>query len=344
MKPLLLLGAGARDAITDVIVFAERWQIPMETTWNAVDLVPYDHPLFVGRPGIVATRGSNLALQSCDWLLALGARLDPPTIAYDYAGLAPQAEKYIVDIDPSEQAKIPGTSWHYLGDVGEFIRERGDWNWFGSADWVAQCAEWKKSRLEGDTVSYHLMDILSDKLPEDAVIVMDSGCQAVNIFCAGFRNKAGQRFMQSSCGLGSMGAAISVSIGAAIASKKRVYCISGDGSFSMNMQELEVARRLNLPITFFVIDNGGYASIRSSELRAFDRTKSSETLPEVRRMAYAFDMVYLGMTSPRLFNWKMLSDKPTIVDVIAPEDELPIPRVMFDGRGKLDDMYPYQDD
>ena len=322
-RPLIILGAGAREAAPDIIAFAERWQIPMQTTWNAIDLVPYTHPLFAGRPGIIATRGANWTVQACDLLIAIGARLDQPTIAYDYYKFAPNAKKVMVDIDVAESLKIPNLDLFIHQDAGEFIHQLPEVTpRIGNYEWLAQCAEWKQTRLEGDTTTYQLMDTLSETLPDDAIIVMGCSTQAVNIFCAGFRNKAGQRFIMSSCGLGSMGTALPVTIGAAIASGRRVTCIDGDGSFMQNIQELEVVRRLNLPITFFIINNGGYLSIRNSEMRAFGRTKSSETIPDINKLASAFGV-------------------PVFV-VNAPPDEFIAPRVMFDGRGCLEDMWPYE--
>jgi len=132
--------------------------------------------------------------------------------------------------------------------------------------------------------------------------------------------QGGQRFILSSCGLGSMGSALSVAIGAAIASGKPVVMVDGDGSFMQNIHELEVVRRLNLPITIYVICNGGYASIRSSEMRAFGRTSGRETIPDIRKLADVFGVR---------------------VNIIETEDETLIPRVMFDGRGSLENMWPY---
>ena len=321
-RPLILLGAGAREAAPDIIKFCERWQIPMETTWNAVDLVPYDHPLFIGRPGIIATRGSNKAIQNCDLLIAIGARLDPPTVAWDYSKFAPLAKKVLVDIDTGESLKIPNLDVFIHMDAGKFIEELSQKRYDSVSifEWLIQCAEWKQSRLEGTTTTYQLMNELSDCLPYDEIIVVNCGCMAVNIFCAGFRNKTGQRYIMSSCGLGSMGAAIPVAIGAAIASGKHVTCIDGDGSFMQNIQELEVVKRLNLPITFYIINNGGYASIHNTERRNFGRTKVLETMPDIHSLCDVFGVNF----------W----------EVIAEKDEQLLPRVIV-GEGSLDRMYPY---
>ena len=135
----------------------------METTWNAVDLVPFDHPLFIGRPGIVATRGSNMAIQACDLLIAIGARLDQPTIAYDYDKFAQNAKKVMVDIDISESLKIPNLDVFVHEDATKFIREfsQNEFSVVGSL-WSALCHALKSDRLEGTTTTYQLMDALSD--------------------------------------------------------------------------------------------------------------------------------------------------------------------------------------
>lgn len=344
-RPLFLLGAGAREVAPEIIAFCEEWAIPMETTWNAIDLVSWEHPLFVGRPGIVATRGANMAIQNCDLLVAIGARLDQPTIAYDYKGFAPRAKKVLVDVDMAESVKIPNLDYFVHKTAREWLNSLQGEQFLNLdyAPWLDKCAEWKKTRLEGETTTYQVMENLSDELPGDAVIVMSCGCMAVNIFCAGFRNKPGQRFIMSSCGLGSMGAAIPVAIGAALASGRPVYCIDGDGSFMQNIQELEVVRRLKLPIIFLVMNNGGYASIRSSERRAFGRTNGSESIPNIKEVSKAFGVHAVDYGS--YFDHSIMNKwgTPLVLNVSICEEELPLPRVMFDGRGCLEDMYPYQE-
>lgn len=345
-RPLILLGAGAREAAPEIIAFCERWQIPMETTWNAVDLVPYAHPLFIGRPGIVATRGANMAIQSCDLLIAIGARLDQPTVAWDYSKFAPNAKKVLVDVDMGESCKIPNLDVFMHMDARKFIKELASKNviiqWKGWANFNWECAQWKRDRLEGTTRTYQLLDKLSDQLPDDAIIVINNGCFAVNVFSAGFRNKAGQRFIMSSCGLGSMGGVLPVAIGVALASGKKVYVIDGDGSFMQNVQELEVVRRLKLPIIHLVFNNQGYASIRNSEMRAFGRTKTGETIPDIKEVAEGFGVHAVDYED--YFDVGMLNmwGTPLVVNVCVPVDEVLTPRVMFDGVGSLENMYPYE--
>jgi acetolactate synthase I/II/III large subunit len=343
-RPLILIGAGAREAAPEIIAFAECWQIPIETTWNAIDLVPFEHPLFIGRPRSVAPRGANMAVYQCDLLLCIGARLDVGTVCWDYKQFAPHAARFVVDIDQSELDKLPDGYNTICMDAGEFIKElevhdpdlSGDF--FSSRRACRAMAAYNKEfRLESDTTTYQLCDLLSDELSADDVLVIGCSTFLVNVFCAAFRNKPGQRVILSSYGLGSMGSAIPVSIGVALSSGRRVVCVDGDGSFMQNTQELEVVRRLNLPIIFIVLDNQGYASIRNSETRAFGRAVNVETLPGIEGIAEAYGIHYQQQERVYFVH----SDHPQIIRMITPPDEILAPRVLADGRGNMGNMFPY---
>jgi acetolactate synthase-1/2/3 large subunit len=157
---------------------------------------------------------------------------------------------------------------------------------------------------------------------------------------AGFHQKAGQRII-SSHGLGAMGWATPAAIGAALATGRRVTVIDGDGSFAQNVQELEVMRRLNLPIRFFVFNNDGYASIRNSQNKAFGRLSGADessglSLPNIEDISRAYHIDY-GLLTP-----------PSIFEFFVPRNEMLAPRVQSemlpDGTwhgGRLDDMWPY---
>jgi acetolactate synthase-1/2/3 large subunit len=345
-RPIILLGAGARKASPEIIAFAEKWRIPILTTWNAIDLIEWDNSLFIGRPGIVATRGSNFAIQGCDLLLSIGARLDPGTIAFKYENLAPRAKKVLVDVDLSEALKIPNLDLFIHMDSLQFIQELAKHEFTQYSDWLKRCQEWKQTYgLEGNTATYQLCDELGKVLTSDDVLVLDTaGGAGGTIFPAFFKNKKGLRVVLSSCGLGSMGGGIPVAIGVVLASGKRVVLVEGDGSFCQCMQELEVVKRLNLNIVMFIVENGGYASTRSSEMRAFGRVSEGRTFPNIASIVSAFDIgVYdydflfeLGGNTP--------VDEivgPFAIIVSAPHEELALPRVLFDGKGRLDNMYPY---
>jgi thiamine pyrophosphate-dependent acetolactate synthase large subunit-like protein len=229
-------------------------------------------------------------------------------------------------------------------DSLKFIQELNEHEFVPRRDWLKKCQDWKSEYgSEGKTTTFQLCETLSNALTSDDVIVFDNaGSAGGSIFPAFFKQKKGQRVIMSSCGLGSMGGGIPSAIGVALASKKRIILIEGDGSFCQCMQELEVIKRLNLNITMFIIENGGYASIRSSEMRAFGRVGEGLSFPIINRIASAFDICY-SHYNPLSINYYLKQTDPMVVVVHAPGDEFPIPRVMFDGKGSLENMYPYGD-
>ena len=341
-RPIILMGAGARKASSEIIRFAEKWRIPILTTWNAIDLIEWEHPLFIGRPGIVATRAANNTLQGCDLLLSIGARLDPNTIAFKYENLAPKAKKVLVDIDLSEALKIPNLDLFINQDSLEFIQELSKYAFQEYTDWIKVCTAWKHTLgPEGHSTTFQLCEELGKSLTADDVLVLDtSGTGGGTIFPAFFKQPKGLRVILSSCGLGSMGAGIPSAIGVALASGKRVVMVGGDGSFCQCIQELEVVHRLNLNIIMFIIENGGYASTRSSEIRAFGRVGRGRSFPNINSISGAFGIK----------NWDYRPDfesfksyiGPKVLVVHAPHEELAFPRVLFDGKGRLDLMAPYE--
>jgi acetolactate synthase-1/2/3 large subunit len=346
-RPLILMGAGARRASSQIVSFSENCEIPIETTWPAMDLIPWNSTVFVGRPGIVATRAANTILQECDLLISIGARLDPQTIAFRYDKLAPKAKKVLVDVDCKEAMKIPRLDLFIEEDACHLI-EQVSHKMIGDSqvkhnEWLSYCRELKaNSWIESDTASYQLCKELGEELTSDDVLVLSTtGMVGGSIFPAFFKQKKNQRIILSSWGLGSMGTGIPTAVGVSLASGKRVVCVDGDGSFFQNIQELEVVRRLNLNITFFVINNGGYASIRGSEDRAFGRHEEGMTFPNICDVAGAFGIRSISSRDAACFHrW----EEPIVIEVVVPRDEVLMPRVNpMDVDGGLGNMWPYKE-
>src|SRR5579863_7043380 len=148
-RPLLFAGNGIRLARAEH-EFAEltrRLKIPVVATWCAADLIASDNPLYVGRPGAVASRGANFALQNCDFLLAIGVRLDFAITGYAPANLARGAHKVMVDIDAAELAKMkPHIQTPVRADAGVFLREmlrKLPNEPKNRTAWDRRCADWK---------------------------------------------------------------------------------------------------------------------------------------------------------------------------------------------------------
>lgn len=284
-RPLFLAGHGVRLAGAAPL-FQEIYQasgIPVATTWNALDLIPHGHPLWAGRPGSVALRGANFAVQNCDLLIVVGARLDFVVTAYNRAQFARGAHKVVVEIDPHELAKLqmPETTG-FQADAGAFLGalreeiaglEHPDWG-----PWQERCRAWKGRYPvfdgkpfpdHGPISHYHLAEVLSEEIPADTLIATGSSGLAVEVFYTVFRNKPGQRLFLTA-GLGAMGYGLPAAIGAALAGGRRpMVAVESDGSLQLNLQELATLRQLNLPMRLFILNNGGYASIRNTQRNYF---------------------------------------------------------------------------
>jgi acetolactate synthase-1/2/3 large subunit len=311
-RPAILVGngvrlAGARDRFLEV---ARTLGAPVLTTWKAADFLADDDPLFAGRPGASGQRAANFAQQNCDALLVLGARLDYGQVAYMHEYFARGARKIMVDIDPAEIAKMRmPIEVQVAADAGRFLdalaaRIPGP-GWARRPDWLARIATWRERypvvlpeywEARGHVDNYVLVEVLSRCLRAGDVVVPGSSGACSELTCQAIRLPAGVRMLNSQ-GLGPMGFGLPAAIGACVASgRRRTLCIDGDGGFQMNLQELEVVRRLGLPLKIFILDNQGYGSIRSTQDNYFQgRYVASEagsglTLPDCARVARAYDL------------------------------------------------------
>jgi acetolactate synthase I/II/III large subunit len=284
-RPLLLAGHGVRQsgAARRFVEFVERLNIPVATTWLACDLFPTQHPLSVGRPGTVAQRAPNFVVQNCDLLIAIGARLDNVTTAYNPAKFGRNARKVLIDVDPHELAKLgDAIDVKIEADAKMFIeamlRIARDKHKVQQPDWLAYCQDLKARfpindgkpfSASGIINHYHLTSVLADEVPEDTLFVTGSSGLAVEVFYTSFTVKRGQRIFLTS-GLGAMGYSLPALIGAGIANDRKPFvAMESDGSLMMNSQELSTIASQNLPVRLFVYNNGGYASIRNTQRTYF---------------------------------------------------------------------------
>jgi acetolactate synthase-1/2/3 large subunit len=374
-RPVLLVGNGVRmaGAAAEFLSFAELLGIPVLTTWLGLDLIGDDHPLFVGRPGAIAPRGANFALQNSDLLIVIGARLDMALTAYAHDRLAREAVKVIVDIDGAEIAKMrTAIELPIIADAGTFMREVrrqlcgelvGDFT-----PWINRCQEWKvkyplvleehRSRA-GVPSLYHFSDVLAQELDTSDIIATGSSGFAVEIFLLVLRVKYGQRVFHNR-GTGAMGFGLPASVGAAVAgSGRRTICVDGDGGFQMNVQELATVVTNRLPIKFFVVNNDGYASIRTSQSNYFGRLVGADStsgvrLPSLERIAEAYEVPFMRIDDGAKMRDQIRAaldrQGPILVEVVTPRDEPRGPRISSTQRPDgsmvsrpLEDLWPFLD-
>ena len=372
-RPVVLVGNGVRlsKAIEPFLTLLRSLKVPVLTTWKSIDFLAEDHPLFVGRPGGVGQRGANFTQQNSDFLICIGARLDHGQTAYQHKFFARGATKVIVDVDQGEINKlemdikfpIPADAGVF---IGEMLKQKDKIN-VNCEPWLKLCKEWQAKypvilpeywEEKQFVNNYVFIDVLSDVLPENSLIIPGSsgGCSEVTMQC--FRVKEGTRIFNSE-GLGAMGFGIAGAMGGCIASGgKETICIDGDGGFIMNIQELEVVRRLELPIKFFVLNNNGYVSIRNTQNKHFgghqvaSGESSGLTLPSLEKQANAYEIPYFRIENTKnihnLVEEFLSHDGPAICEVMLPPTHVTAPKTSvykkedgsFSAR-PMEDLFPF---
>ena len=373
-RPLLFAGNGVRLARAEKEFKQLRTLIgiPTVATWCAADLVPSSDPLYVGRPGSVAARGANFAIQNSDFLLAIGVRLDFAITGYAPQNLARGAHKVLVDIDEAELKKLhPHLQQPIHSDAKKFLTEllsqRDSIRLSDHSAWDARCADWKTRypvvtddhrKPEGPVSVFNLAEVIGTEVkPEDRLVVGSSG-SAIEIYLLAVPTLHSQRLFHTA-GLGAMGYAIPTAIAVAVANPGReVIAVDGDGGFMFNIQELETIRRLGLPIKFFVFNNDGYASIRASQKAYFGKANlgcdksNGLTVPSLTEVAAAFGLgstVIKSQENLRADVRRVLGMKgPVVCDVHVVPDEMRAPRLQSyqkeDGSfvsKPLEDLFPF---
>ena len=121
--PIIYAGHGCTLYRDYFMTLIDDLQIPVMYTWRAVDLLPYDHPLNAGQPGLFESMGANDKLDKADLVIILAARMDDNATCYDINLFAPNAFKIVVDIDKAELDRLPDDWIKVNQDVGEFMKE-----------------------------------------------------------------------------------------------------------------------------------------------------------------------------------------------------------------------------
>lgn len=347
-RPVIYAGGGVRisggyDLFRQAV---DRLGVPVCTYWNSIDLMEDEHPLYCGRGGNMGNRPGNFAIQNADLVLVLGSRLSIRQVGYNYENWAPHAEVIMVDIDPAEMLKHTIHAEHRIcGDVKQFLElllaeldRRGSKDLFcrGIQSWREQCLKWKNAypvvapeqllpksdKTEAAPVNvYGFIRTLSEALPEDSRVAVSNGACCVAGHQAWYVKK-GTRFIINNA-VASMGYGLPAAIGLCIASGGReIICLEGDGSIMMNLQELQTVINLNLPIIIYIINNGGYHSIRLTQ-RSFFGDKSPVgigpesgdlSFPVFRDIAGAFGYDYYAVATGK----ELSSQVDTVLKAKAP--------------------------
>lgn len=377
-QPVLYAGGGIvrANAAKELTALARLLHIPVTVTLMGKGAFPETDPLFMGCPGMHGTATANLALDQADLIICIGARFDD-RVTGDVSRFAPNARIIHVDVDPAEigkvkQADVPvvGDAKHVLVEMLEELATCSD-QYPDISAWDAQISAWQEAYplhwgndtsqrcsrgcgllerpgkcgsttctgkhgfLKPQAVIHELWKATGG----EAIVTTDVGQHqmwAMQYYLV----SDGHNFI-SSAGLGTMGYGLPAAIGAQFGNPdKEVWCISGDGSIQMNMQELATAVIHRLPIRIALLDNGVLGMVRQWQKMFYDERFSQIGLevgtPDFVKLAEAFGAVGIRVgeqseVREAIDRARTINDRPVLIDFICDAEENVMPMIPAGG-------------
>lgn len=373
-KPLFHFGHGIKlsKAIKNTNNFINKHNVPFSLTWNASDLVQSAHPLYCGRPGAFAERGSNFIVQNCDFFISIGSRLPFMITGYNSKDFARKAKtRIVVDIDENEiNKKTLNFNYRIKSDADYFINKLSyylkKYKFENKNLWIEYCNYIRKQypilshnqiNVKKYVNSYFFIDKLSLILPNNNTVVTDMGLSFVGTHQA-FKVKKGQKLFTNS-GHAPMGWGLPAAVGACFSNfKKNTVCITGDGGLQMNIQELATIMHHQLPIKIFIYNNKGYLTIKQTQELGFKSRimgsdkKSGLSFPNYSKVASSYKIKFVKISNHiKLENKlkKIINTKgPVICELVMDPNQEQKPKAINrrDENGKtipttFEDMHPF---
>lgn len=380
-RPVLMVGSGvqmenARALLQKVV---QKLKIPVVTEWNSEDLISSNDRFNCGRPGTIGDRGGNFVVQNADLLLVLGCQLSIRQISYNWKQFAPDAYKIGVNVDEHELLKpTVRFDWPIHCGVAEFLaalisspmvsthRAGSGWHqWCKAVNERYPVVRRDTDYRAGPMSVYSFFDTLSDALPDRSRLVLGNGAACVCGLQTVKVNRSLRMF--TNAGASSMGYGIAAAIGASFAPGPRgykaapVFCVEGDGSIQMNIQELQTIKHHQLDIKIFWLNNGGYHSIRQTQASMFSGESrgycgadpsSGLSFPEASAIASAYGLKFFQIDSAENLSTTlkevMAWSGPLICEIVVDPNQIWAPKLqsklLDDGTfytPPLDDMYPF---
>jgi acetolactate synthase-1/2/3 large subunit len=372
-RPLLVTGNGIHLSQTEnlFIQLKDKLKIPVISTWTSKDIMAQSDPLFVGNFGLLGERAGNFAVQNADLLLILGSRLSIPNIGYQSHLFSPKSTKIMVDIDKNELKK-PTINIDYPinEDLNNFFtnllsvlnnKDIPKWD-----EWVDKTQLWKTKypvfqpeyKTNNDKInSFYFMEMLSDKLTDNNIIVTDMGTSYTCTMQSLQMNGKNRLFTSSACC--SMGFGLPGAIGAYFGNQKKdIILITGDGGLQMNIQEFQTVIHNKIPLKIFVLNNNGYLAISLMQDNLFksnyigSNNESGISSPDFVKLAevYGFKTYKFNNNNELENGIEMVLNEngPVLCEIMMTENQLLIPRVQSSKNNKgeivsnsLENMFPF---
>ncbi|WP_034461733.1 acetolactate synthase 2 catalytic subunit [Buttiauxella noackiae] len=302
-KPMLYVGGGVgmAQAVPALREFIAVTNMPSTVTLKGLGAVPADNPFYTGMLGMHGTKAANLAVQECDLLIAVGARFDD-RVTGKLNTFAPHAKVIHMDIDPAELGKLRQAHVGLQGDLTQLLQALQQP--LEIAEWQQEVATlraenpWRYDHPGQPIFAPLLLKQISDRKPHDCVVTTDVGQH--QMWTAQHMSFTRPENFITSSGLGTMGFGLPAAVGAQVARPNdTVICISGDGSFMMNVQELGTVKRKQLPLKIVLLDNQRLGMVRQWQQMFFSERYSETNLsdnPDFLMLASAFGIPGLHIT------------------------------------------------
>jgi len=334
-RPLLIGGGGiAIGHCEDAFVrFAERSGVPVTTTLKGLGVIPTDHPSFLGMLGMHGNEAANHAVQNCDRMIYVGGRFDDRATG-KLTHFAPTASVIHIDIDPAELSKLRTANVGITGELGPVL-DALDPPDVSRTSWARQCAAWRSEfawRYDAPGEGIYAPKLLRD--------LSETGGDALTFAC-----DVGQHQMWvaqhcrfrdplqhlTSGGLGAMGYGLPAALGAKLARPEQtVICVSGDGSFMMNIQEMATLKRYGIDVRILLLDNSHLGLVRQWQELFFAGNYSEVDLsdnPDFAAVARAFGLEATTIERPDQvaggIRWLLDTPGPSLLHVkIDPQENV----------------------
>ena len=314
-RPLIIAGNGIKlgNCTEKFMKFINRYDIPVVTTFHGTDLIETSHKLYCGKLGLIGDRAGNFTLQNCDLLISLGCRMAQGIVGYRADWFAREAKIIYIDNDQNELEKTNITydlkinmdlnvffdkylaEFNTVYDIKDYSR------------WIAKCNHWKSKWLfetpvnlsdENGINPYFFLKAFFNKAPANKVTLASSG-SIITVAWHMVNIKQGDKFIISS--QGDMGFELPAAIGAQIAEReKMIIPILGEGSFQLNIQELQTMVHYKLPIKILLFNNGAYGAIQITQTTFFKNKfgvdySSGLSFPDSEKIANAYGIKYMNV-------------------------------------------------
>jgi acetolactate synthase-1/2/3 large subunit len=346
-RPVIYAGGGviSAEAAAELTEFATSDRFPVTCTLNGLGGFPAPHDQWLGMLGMHGTRAANYAMDEADLICAIGARFDD-RITGKLSEFAPRAKFIHIDVDPAEISKNIPAHIPIVGDAKNVLIKLANEYRALDADpsrleeWWQRIRQWQERHpllyedsADGEIKPQRMIQALYEATGGDAIVTSDVGQH--QMWTAQYFHFAQPRRWINSGGLGTMGFGLPAAMGAAVGCPdKTVVCLTGDGSFQMNSQELATCAQNGIPVKVFIMNNGYLGMVRQWQELFWDRRYSQVDMgqyPDFVKLAEAYGCTGMRLTEKDgivdAMREALATDGPVVVDVRVTREENVYPMI-----------------